>query len=595
MKIKKYFSFIIITMLFLFSSVGNSDFIIGENIILDENQIDRTDDYYICLDYNDGTNKRYKYLIDDKAGRFDQNDNSFPEPVSLTNHEFNGWYETKSGFFDDGTSSLYDRGILDSGDILYAKYINTDEKALTNDLFSNYTITPSMTSNNKNYYFLSAYTRETLVQSYRVGKGGAFSVNFQDTGGSYSTSLEGNDKTIKYVSQAEIIVVLDSDLIIDGGTFQLSSILGGNSGELQAQITGKFTALDLNGYNIIIRNGGLLNAFGVIFNSSDTGGILVENGTVNTPFLVYGFKGGGMTGAAWGNAVAPFNNFLCPYLSVETIFTNASTLLGETSLFANGAKYSTTLKLIGNSSDSLIQITTGYIIKRTSDYKKYTQDYLFNYSIVNYYDALTSNYRETFIFTNNVSEHAKYVDNSLIIQFVTDKCVVTQYSLDLAVNVGVSLNVSMRYVDFPIPSFFDIYLYNTNLSFDISFQFMPGSYLYADENTSIYFKKQDSGNYDYNIFAKVITFERYPYSIQYKSASTSTTSYSFPLNSYPVLYVSQRLAFSAAPAKIKIDGNIYFEDYAKTSDDSYSYYSIGGRAEFSEQALNMIYSNSSKI
>ena len=595
MNIKKYVSFILIFAVFLFSSIGDADFLVNDNINIDENQIGNEKTSFIYLDYNDGINQKYKYLLDGETGRFNEEDGSFPEPQSYDNHSFIGWYETRSGFYSDGSSSLYNGGLLNNGDTLYAKYLNKSSASISNNLTSSLTITPSM-SHNYNYYYLSSYSNNSISEELTVSNSGKININFSDSNGTYSTALEGTDKTIKYVSQAEIIAVLDSNLVIDGGTLQLSSILGGNSGVLQAQITGKFTALDLNGYNITIRNGGLLNGFGIIFNSADTGGIIVENGTINTPFLVYGYKGGGITGASWGNAVAPFTNFLCPYLSVETVFTNAATLLGETSLYARSKKHATTLKLISNSSDSLIQISTGYLIKRTTDYKKYTQDYLFNYSITDYYDALTSDYRETFVFTNEVSEYVEFIDKELVEQYRTDKCVITQNSLDLNVNVGVTLNVSMRYVDFPIPSFFDIYLYNTNLSFNISFQFMPGSYFYSDENSNIYFRKQTDGTYDYNIFAKIITFDRYPYSIQYKfKGENSTTSYSFPSGNFPNLYVSQSLAFSTEPAEIIIDGNIYFEDYENNYNDSFSFYSIGGRVNLSKQALNMVKSNSSKI
>lgn len=597
MNIKKYVSFILIFAVFLFSSIGDADFLVNDNINIDENQIGNEKTSFIYLDYNDGINQKYKYLLDGETGRFNEEDGSFPEPQSYDNHSFIGWYETRSGFFSDGSSSLYDGGLLNNGDTLYAKYLNNTNDLITSNLTNSLTITPSM-SQNINYYYLSSYSNNSISEELTVSNSGRININFSDSNGTYSTALQGTDKTIKYVSQAEIIVVLDSNLVIDGGTLQLSSILGGNSGNLQAQITGEFTALDLNGYNITIRNGGLLNGFGIIFNSADTGGIIVESGTINTPFLVYGFKGGGITGASWGNATTPFTNFLCPYLSAETVFTNAATLLGETSLFANDEKHATTLKLISNSSDSLIQISTGYLIKRTTDYKKYTQDYLFNYSITDYYDALTSNYRETFVFTNEVSEYVEFIEKELVDQYTTDKCVVIQNSLDLNVDVGIAaLNVSMRYVDFPIPSFFDIYLYNTNLSFNISFQFMPGSYFYSDENSNIYFRKQTEGAYDYNIFAKIITFDRYPFSIQYQfNNGSSTSKYSFPSGTFPSsLYVSQSLAFSTDPAEITIDGNIYFEDYENNYNDSFSFYSIGGRVNLSKQALNMIKSYSSKI
>ena len=445
----------------------------------------------------------------------------------------------------------------------------------------------------KQYYYVSSYTTDnTLSQNLVISQSGNLDLWYDDVDGDYSASKSGTDKTIKYISQAEIICVLDSDVIIDGGTLQCSSILGGNTSQLQAIISGKFTALDLNGYNIYIRNNGNLNGFGIIYNSQNKGGIIVENGTLTTPFCVYGYKGGGGTGYFWANSIAPFENFLCPYLSCETIFMKGGKLVGETSLYAASAKNATSLKLIGNDDESMLQIKSGYIIRRQSNYETLTKDFTYNQSLTDFYDALDSKYRERFIFTNNPSEEIISLQLDNIDSFFTERCNIKLNSLELIADVGVKLNVSMKFVDFPIPSFFDIYMYSTDFVFDISLKFMPNSFCFIDENSEIKFAFQSGREVftNYEIYARVSTLDSYAFDIQY---SKGTSKYSFPSSTYPAdLYISERLAVSCEPAQIICEGDILFESYNPDfSSTNYYYYTIGGRIELSKKSLNCLMSN----
>lgn len=594
---KKFF-LLMTLFLFTFVSIGYSSFLLSDSIIRHDYDKDIEEENYITLNYNDGFTENKKIYFEGDSTSLNIENDSIYNPVDSYNHSFVGWYKTKSGFYEDGSSSKYNGESLSKGTTLYAKYVNNSLSNIKSNITSNLTLVPSSKEERKIIYFSGNSTNveiETIISS-----SGEVFINTFD--GPYNSSSQGTDTSIKNPYNANILIILDSDLVIEG-SMNLSAVLGGSTSSLQALITGSFTALDLNGYTITIRNGGSLNAYGMIFNSQDTGGIIVENGSITTPFLVYGFKGGGLTGYSWANSIAPFNNFLCPYLSCETLFTTNGKLFGETSLYAGGGKHSTTLSLVGNDDSFLIEIQSGFLIRRTTDYVDYINENSNITPITTFFDFLDYNYREKFIFTNDPSQKVENLDASLVLFYKCDRCYISLNSLNLAVIFDVpiigefSLNVSMKYVDFPIPSFFDISFYNTDFDFGIALVFMPGSTCYVDSNSNIYFKTIDVG-YEKQIFSRVTTLDSYFSSLNYiyTDGNGKVTNYGYLSGSTPSTFLGIRLINSAKPAEITIDGSIFF-DFSVEHDFtvSYAFYSIGGRINLSNKAMNTLIENQDKI
>lgn len=587
---------IIIFILFILFNVGYGAFILNDGENFYDYELSNNTDYYVTIDYNDGHTPDYIYHLDSAEGIVDTS--VLESPSNEKNHTFVGWYTTKDGFNTDGTSSKYNGEKLAHNSTLYAKYVNNDTALMTNKMVSTLNVLPSYAGSSSNRYYISSYSSE-VNYALSIKSGAKLSLHYAESSGEYSSSTNSTNSYYKFVSNSRINGVLDSNLIIDGGTFQVNSVLGGSSGSLQALITDpNYSSLDLNGYNIIIRNGGTLNGYGIIYNSKSTGGIICENGSIYTPYLVYGFKGGGLTGSSFANAVSPFDNYLCPYLSCETIFTTSGKLYGETSLYANNEEHVTTIPLIGNNSSFLVQLNSGFIIRKQTPY----QDIFLDTSLLNpdlnsefsFYEYLDSTYRENFIFTNECQSKVTSIVYDGIEGYSTDRCHINLNSLSLNVSIKVistvNLNVSMKYVDYPIPSFFDLAFYNTDLDFAFSIMFMPGSTCFVDDNSVLNFKCDTSGSYP--LFAKLTTLEKYGFSTACKNPNSNNAIYQYPEKSTPPIYCAERLFMSVKPAEITINGNIIFDTSVTISfANYYQFYSLGGRINLSKKALSSVQIN----
>lgn len=614
MRIRVFFVFLLSILIF---TIGFSSYIVvGSNVIHDY-EIDSLTDNKIIFDYNDGYTP--DYIMDISGSSAAVSISSVPTPSSNKNHNFKGWYLTKSGFNDDGTSSLYSGEVLKAGTRLFAKYVNVETSKLENNMTSILNIYPKDIGSNSNLYYISSYGND-VKYSINILTGAQINVFFDDAG---TTPIIGNntydntetvDSNFKYVSNSVIKVVLDSNIIVDGGELRINSWLGGNSGTLQALITRtSYVSLDLNGYNIIIRNNGVLSGYSIIFNSKSTGGIICEQGTIYTPYLIYGYKGGGGTGEYWANSISPFDNYLCPYLSVETLFTNRGKLIGQTSLYTgaldlfiikiNARTNSTYLNILGNDTESLIQVKEGFLIRRSTPYNEiYTDDSWFN-SNINYYSYINSSYREELIFTNNPKEHLKSIDYEGVDFYKADRCIATLNKLSLNVSISnITLNANLKYVDYPIPSFLDISMYNTDFDLSFSLVFMPGSSFYSDEYSVIklLYDSDASGN-NIPLYGKVFALDKYPLttSYQYSSSndfSTAKTNYGFLTGSFPSFYTTEYLTTNIDKAQLSINGKLLFDESAPIDfSTNYQFYSLGGNIDLSDEALDSVKANSSKI
>lgn len=608
--------FLLLFFLFAFCTVGYSAFILVGNNEVHNYELNNITDNKIIFDYNDGHSP--DYILDINNSSSTVNTSRIPTPASEKNHTFKGWYLTKTGFFEDGSSSLYSNQSLEAGTRLYAKYVNTEATLLSNEMSSSLNVYPKNLGATSNRYYLSSYGNE-LEYSLNILAGAKLNVFFDDAGtkpiigNNTYDNTETVDSNFKYISNSIIKVVLDSNIIIDGGELNIYSWLGGNSGTLQALITRTtYVSLDLNGYNIILRNNGVLGGYSIIYNSKNTGGILCEYGTIYTPYLIYGYKGGGGTGAYRANSISPFDNYLCPYLCVETLFTNRGKLIGQTSLYTgalnlviikiNARTNSTYLNILGNDTESLIQVKEGFLIRRSTPYNEiYTDDSWFNANI-DYYSYINSSYREELIFTNNPKEQLKSIDYEGVDFYKTDRCIATLNKLSLNVAISnITLNANLKYVDYPISSFLDISMYNTDFDLGFSLVFMPGSSFYCDEYSVIKFlyDSDTSGN-NIPLYGKIFALDRYPVTTSYQYSSdafaSNKSNCGFLTGGFPNVYATEYLATSVGEAKIKINGKLLFDSSASIDfSTNYQFFSLGGNIDLSDEALESVISNASKI
>ena len=380
MKKHKWYQIFIgfLAILCLFST-ASSAFVMdgGDEFNNGELQNKETDEEnYVTFDYNDQQTLDYRYYISNSGETLDTSlVNSLAPVTSGTSHTFIGWSTTRTGVNTDGTSAIVDFSSTTfyGGETLYAKYYASGDYTFLSTQASDMSIKPASSSTQRKVYVSpssSTITSEEMTITSSIG------VYYDTSSTAYSTSTVGSDLTVKHPSEANVLLVLDTDLVIDGGSLQLNSVVCTSGNAFCNQISGSFTALDLNGYNIYIRNNGKLLGYGLIYNSRDTGGIIVEKGELRTILTPTDFKGGGQTVSRFCNVTLEFTAFLLPYLCCETICSNESIVTADCSLYASSAKYSTTVAYIlgkyasesSNYSEGVFEITKGYMIRRTTPY-----------------------------------------------------------------------------------------------------------------------------------------------------------------------------------------------------------------------------------
>ncbi len=538
---------------------------------------DSDEDLYVTLDYNDQETLDYRYFI----SKGDTLDLTGLDPDTTgTNHTFDGWYYTKSGYNADGTSSAYSSSdTFSGGETLYAKYYSTGSYYA--EQTANVDIAPSGSSQAKVYLSPSGSIANAMTLSSTV------QVYYDSSKTQYSTSTTGSDYSVKWPNEAGALVVLDCDLIIeDGALFQLNCITCLTSGTAMGNaIAGSYTALDLNGYNIYIRSGGTLNGYGIIYNSKDTGGIIVQGGTVLSIITPIDFGGGGQTVVRYYNSAMVFSGLIMPYLCCECVFSCESTLSADCSLYANSSKNSTTANVIApasTSSSSVLKVTNGYIIRRTTPYLDLMRSAQLK-SESSFIALLDSAYRETLIFCDKADDYVESITGISFYDYGRATAYLDDFELSL---YGVT--VSFSYTEFPIASFFSLYFYNCDFEVSMPVVFMPGSYAYTDSSTVITLSTQSGYSSGYTVYGRISVLDAYP-NAEVRVSSSDVASTRTNLNQYYLTGFGQ--------ARIDMNGTFAFDTSATVSASSpyYQFYSIGGYINCSQKAIDSITSNSSYL
>lgn len=181
----------------------------------------------------------------------------------------------------------------------------------------------------------------------------------------YGDSL--SDDFIEKHTTNVMTLKLQSDLIVEG-EMHIGAVVNQTGQGNQGYITGDYTTLDLNGYRLIIRNGGRVECSGYIIDSSEEqkGQVIIgKDSSLSTNFCVEDFAGGTITYKRYGVNETPFCLFKTPYLQAKTTVRYGGNLIANCVLYASDNHHSTKVNLISNTEDSLMQLMddNSYIVK----------------------------------------------------------------------------------------------------------------------------------------------------------------------------------------------------------------------------------------
>lgn len=346
-----------------------------------------------------------------------------------------------------------------------------------------------------------SFNKNVVEADLSAKSGNIFSSNYSNQGTSdHTISLSNNTLANK--------VILSSDLVLTNSSLEIGAWTGfyglvSNSDpyaqysqiNFQGYIIGSYSQLDLNGHNLIIGNGGTLNAIGQVTDSVGGGKIIVENGgTLKATFVVedQAHERSMPNTYAYGGDL--FAMYRMPYLNTDIEFRYGSSLYAHLKIDFGGNNdifLDTEQKILGNDNSSLLQMTTrgsqkGYILRK--------------YNI----DSGTS--------SAIIGQNSETTDNLLDQLYIYEI-----HDLEITLNLptfAIEYSTYKFTINFEkgnpyIPPYFHIYFYNSKFNVNATLIFLPGSYLYIDLNSEIYLTYESAKKFTVPTLIKLYFTEHY--------------------------------------------------------------------------------------
>ena len=283
----------------------------------------------------------------------------------------------------------------------------------------------------------------------------------------YSTTYLKNTITVKK----------GVEIIIDGGELNIGGVIGGEAQGISGHTSGNYTQIKMcEDSKIIVKNGGVIDCMGYIKESYNSTNIdtkkgngsklILEKGTLYTPFVIYDYRGGSSTVGSYDKGgISPFSVFDCPNVHTNIQCNYGSNIIGYADLYTGAtnlyittvpAQHNTTNVLLVGSANSDINLNPG-----TTLYSKFSSSTPENV-------------------TSTSGDNA--AKTTLRFEGVGAKL----GSMKLAVSVaGSDQNVDTASVFFPISYRFDIELISGlyDISYDV--KFLTGVNLFIGEKATL--------------------------------------------------------------------------------------------------------------
>lgn len=164
---------------------------------------------------------------------------------------------------------------------------------------------------------------------------------------------------------AKLTLKLTRDLVIEGDLIVGAQIGRNKLGS--GDINGEFSAIDLNGHTITIKNGASLLGNGLIFDSTNNGEIVVENGgALSTNFVVTDYQDFASLQNRAESGTNLFDSYKFNSLKVKTTFNSGSKLLANLAYASQNLVNTSSFEYIGNSDTSLLKLESGNLVLNSS-------------------------------------------------------------------------------------------------------------------------------------------------------------------------------------------------------------------------------------
>lgn len=166
-------------------------------------------------------------------------------------------------------------------------------------------------------------------------------------------------------ADATITLKLDQDLTIEG--YLIVGAQVGRSKIGSGDIVGQFSAIDLNGHKLTVKNGGSLEGNGLIFDSTNNGEVFVESGgQLTTNLTITNYQDFASIQNRAENGANLFDSYKFNSLKVKTTFNSGSSLLANIDYASQTYVNENKFEYIGSSSNSLFNLESGSLVLNSS-------------------------------------------------------------------------------------------------------------------------------------------------------------------------------------------------------------------------------------
>ena len=358
-------------------------------------------------------------------------------------------------------------------------------------------------------------------------------------------------------------IVLQDDLTIFGNLVLCSNFGQSNSNAVQSNITGSYVELDLNGHDIIIKNGGKLESYGSVVDSVGSGTIYVDGGTLQTLAVILNYKGGSSTSSMALDKAFPFDAFTFPYLECRAVIQHDGATWGKIVAFCNIFVGTVITAQISDFTLNFIGPAGGdYFFELQSPSGDDSEVVFQGSRIDGMENGLASN---DAVLTYGLSQRIKT-------EFRHVRMAVRKFVFDIKMVFSTTIDTS-EFI-FPIPSFFDLSFVDSAVRITQPIKLMPGSSFVADEDSLVCLGYDSSSR-----SAQVSVFDKSLYYVDrssgtfikkdYAVSSTSGLSPSDSSNAFQKYF---------GPSQVKVYGTLVFQTGNSTL------YRLAGAIDFNKIA-----------
>lgn len=166
---------------------------------------------------------------------------------------------------------------------------------------------------------------------------------------------------------AFITLKLDKDLVVEnGGQLIIGSQIGATKDKSGTNV-GSYASLDLNGHNLIVKDGGVVKGDGVIFDSKNTGKItLHERAILTTNITINDYSNFNEVSHRIENGVAPFEKYSLDSLKVNVEVSSGATIKGNIDYVGEAFYNENQIDLVSSKENAMYQLTSGKLVVNQS-------------------------------------------------------------------------------------------------------------------------------------------------------------------------------------------------------------------------------------